>query len=101
MHHGPAVKLDADYASAQKAKLGIWLFFFYSFVYAIFVYIGVADSDLLGEKVLGGQTLGVVYGFGLIILAILLGLIYNHICTKLEDKLNLQEKLDKENKENK
>jgi uncharacterized membrane protein (DUF485 family) len=38
--------------------------------------------------VFGGLNLAIVYGFGLIVLAIIMGLIYNHLCTKKEDELN-------------
>ena len=88
MDHGPAVKPDIDNASSRKAKIGVWLFIAYSIVYAGFVAIGVANYELLGKIVLGEQNLAVVYGFGLIFFAIVLGLIYHFICTRLENKMN-------------
>ncbi len=88
MDHGPAVELGADYAQKKKAKLGIWLFFVYLIVYGTFVGICVANYEKMGEIVLGQQNLAVVYGFGLIILAVLMGLIYNAICTRYENKMN-------------
>lgn len=91
MDHGPAVKLEADYAAKKKAKLGVYLFIFYAIVYAGFVTIGVTNYELMGKTVLGGQNLAVVYGFGLIVLAIILGLIYNAICTGYENKMNNKE----------
>lgn len=93
MDHGPAAKLGVDHASKRKAKIGVWLFIVYSLVYAGFVAIGVANYELMGKKVLGGQNLAVVYGFGLIVFAIILGIIYNAICTRLEDKMNKEEQL--------
>lgn len=92
MNHGSAVKLGEDKASAKKAKLGVYLFIAYSIVYAGFVAIGVANYELMGKIVFGGQNLAVVYGFGLIILAIIMGLIYNSICTRYENKMNKEEK---------
>ena len=91
MDHGPAVKLGVDNASKKKAKLGIYMFFFYTIVYVIFVAIGVLNYEAMGEIVLGNLNLAVVYGFGLIILAIVMGLIYNAICTGYEKKLNKEE----------
>lgn len=91
MHHGPAAKLEKDNASEQKSKLGLWLFAFYSLVYAGFVIINTLSPKLMETEVCCGLNLAVIYGFGLIILAIVMGLIYNHICTKLEDKLNKKE----------
>ena len=91
MDHGPAVKLGTDRASRRKTKLGVWLFIIYSIVYAGFVAIGVANYELMGKIVLGEQNLAVVYGFGLIIFAIVLGLIYNIICTRMENRMNKED----------
>ena len=86
--HGPAAKLETDHAAAKKAKLGIKLFIFYILIYAGFVVIGLVDPELMGVHIIGKQNLAIVYGFGLIVLAIVMGFIYNAMCTKLEDKMN-------------
>ena len=91
MDHGPAVKLGVDHAAKKKSKLGVILFFVYLIVYAGFVAVGVADYTLMGKIVLGEQNLAVVYGFGLILFAIVLGLIYNWQCTKFENKMNKED----------
>jgi uncharacterized membrane protein (DUF485 family) len=91
MNHGPAVELDEDFAIKKKTKLGVILFFIYFVVYALFVAIIVIDSTLMGKIVLGNQNLAVVYGFGLIIFAILLGVYYNWQCTKYENLMNTKE----------
>lgn len=93
MQHGPAVKLGKDNAAKIKAKIGIWLFIFYSVVYAIFVALAVTYYESMKEIVFAGQNLAVVYGFGLIVFAVILGIIYNIICTRLEDKMNKEEEL--------
>ena len=93
MDHGPAVELGVDHAAKKKSKLGIRLFFIYLIVYSIFVAIGVADYTLMGKIVLGNQNLAVVYGFGLIIFAIIFGLYYNWQCTKYENLMNKEEEL--------
>jgi len=67
--HGPAAKLETDHAAAKKAKLGIKLFIFYILIYAGFVVIGFV---------------------GLIVLAIVMGFIYNAMCSRLEDKMNIK-----------
>ena len=90
MDHGPAVELGVDKASEKKAKLGVWLFIAYTIVYAIFVAIGVTNYEAMGKIVLGNQNLAVVYGFGLILLAIM-GLIYSSICTGYGKKYNKEE----------
>ena len=43
------------------------------------------------KPVLAGTNLAIVYGMALIIFAIILGLVYNHLCTKKEDELNAKE----------
>lgn len=91
MNHEPSIKLGRDKASGKKSKLGVWLFVIYTIIYAGFVAIGVSDYELFKIKIFGGQNLAVVYGFGLIILAILMGVVYNFICTKYENKMNKKE----------
>jgi uncharacterized membrane protein (DUF485 family) len=88
--HGPAAKLETDHAAAKKAKLGIKLFIFYILIYAGFVVIGLVDPELMGVHIIGKQNLAIVYGFGLIVLAIVMGFIYNAMCSKLEDKMNIK-----------
>ncbi len=88
MLHEPAVAEGKDAASEWKAKLGIKLFFLYSAIYMGFVGIAVFAPEKLKTPVIGGTNLAIVYGIGLIIFAILLGLVYNHVCTKKENEIN-------------
>lgn len=92
MHHGESVKLGVDHAQKKKAKLGVWFFFLYSIIYAIFVIIGVFYYEKMGNIVLGSQNLAVVFGFGLIIFAVLLGIFYNWLATRYENKMNKEDK---------
>ena len=82
MGHGPATQWGEDKASEYKARLGVYLFIFYVLVYAGFIVINVMSPKPMGVIVLAGLNLACVYGFGLIILAIVMGLIYNHMCHK-------------------
>ncbi|PLW93293.1 MAG: hypothetical protein C0592_06640 [Marinilabiliales bacterium] len=91
MQHGEAAKLGTDHAQKKKQKLGVWLFWVYTIVYAIFVAIGVTNYEMMGKIVMGSQNLAVVFGFGLIVFAIILGIVYNQICTGYENKLNKEE----------
>ena len=93
MDHGPAADLGLDLAIKKKTRLGVILFFVYFIVYAGFVAIGVADYSLMSKIVLGNQNLAVVYGLGLIVFAILLGLVYNWKCTRYENLMNKEEKV--------
>lgn len=88
MLHEPAPQTqERDHALAAKAKLGVKLFWAYCLVYAGFVVINTVDPELMEAKVLLGQNLAVVYGLGLILLAIVLGLAYNRMCTRLEETM--------------
>jgi uncharacterized membrane protein (DUF485 family) len=87
MGHGPAVKLGKDYASGYKTKLGIWMFLAYTLIYAVFVGINSVNPSLM-ESTIMGQTLAVVYGFGLIIIAFVMAIIYNFFCNSAEERLN-------------
>jgi uncharacterized membrane protein (DUF485 family) len=88
MGHGPAAQWGEDKASDYKARLGVYLFIFYILIYAGFIVINLLSPKTMGVIVLAGLNLACVYGFGLIILAIVMGLIYNHMCTKKEYELN-------------
>lgn len=91
MNHGPAVELGVDNASAKKAKLGVWFFLIYSLFYAGFVVIGVVNYELLSQEIVFGLNLAIVYGVGLIVFAVLLGILYNFLCSRYEDDLNKEE----------
>jgi uncharacterized membrane protein (DUF485 family) len=88
MAHGPSTKWGEDKASGYKAKLGVYLFIFYTLVYAGFIVINVVNPKLMGVIVFAGLNLACVYGFGLIVLAIIMGLIYNYLCSQQEYKVN-------------
>ncbi|MCO5240048.1 MAG: DUF485 domain-containing protein [Chitinophagaceae bacterium] len=82
---------DTTHVSEKKAKLGIKFFFFYLTVYAGFVAIGVLNYELLAIEVFKGINLAVIYGFGLIVLAVLLGVLYNALCNRYEAGTNEKE----------
>ena len=88
MLHDPANPIGPDKAAAKKARLGVKMFLFYTLIYAGFVLIGLTRPELMGLEVAGGQNLAIVYGFGLILLAIVMGFIYNYLSTRMEDNRN-------------
>ena len=80
----------SDSPSPQRqfnTKLGLILFFVYLALYAGFVLINAFAADVMETIVLAGLNLAIVYGFGLILFALLLALIYGLLCKKepLED----------------
>ena len=87
MGHGPAVKLGKDNAEKYKTKLGIYMFIGYLLLYALFVGINTVNPKVM-DIVIAGQTLAVLYGFGLILFALILAVIYNRLCTQAETRMN-------------
>ncbi|OFX84290.1 MAG: hypothetical protein A2W99_00790 [Bacteroidetes bacterium GWF2_33_16] len=88
MLHESTVMKETDNAAERKAKLGVKLFFIYTIIYTGFVLIGLFKPELMGLELMAGQNIAIIYGFGLIVLAIVMGFIYNYACTRLENKLN-------------
>ncbi len=77
-----------DLASRKKSKLGIKFFFIYLIFYGAFVTIGVVNYELFAIEVFRGINLAVVYGLSLILFAVLLGILYNFLCTRYENQMN-------------
>jgi uncharacterized membrane protein (DUF485 family) len=92
MLHQPASELGRDLSIPKKTKLGVILFIVYLAIYTGFVVIGAFFTDSLKGRVFANLNLAIVYGMGLIILAAVLGLFYNHFCTKYEKQMNREEK---------
>jgi len=88
MQHKPAPEIGADAASMYKTRVGLILFAIYATAYAVFVLINTFTPAVMGQVFLAGLNLAVIYGFGLIILAVVMGLIYNIMCSRAEDRMN-------------
>lgn len=93
MLHEPSIEMGKDHSIKKKTKLGIVLFFVYLAIYTGFVLIGTLSPGLLGEDFAAGMNLAFVYGMGLIVLAAVMGLVYNYFCTRFEKELNKEVKL--------
>ena len=92
MLHEPAnTPQEKDHAVAYKTRLGVQMFIFYALVYAGFVLINIIKPVLMEQRVVFGLNLAVVYGFGLIILSLIMALIYNVLCVRKERALNGRE----------
>ncbi len=75
-----------------QAQAGRLLFIVYALIYAGFVAINLIRPVLMEKTVLGGLNLAVVYGMGLIILALLMALVYNRACDGGKRRLHGQRK---------
>ncbi len=89
MLHEPASQAGPDPAAAYKMRIGMWMFVCYSLFYAGFVIVNLASPKLMEVTVIFGLNLATVYGFALIIVALILALIYNNAC-------NVQERMHAE-----
>ncbi|HZK69942.1 MAG TPA: DUF485 domain-containing protein [Clostridia bacterium] len=97
MSHGPATEWKKDNSASFKSRLGIIMFIVYAIIYASFIFINVFNPSLVAADI-GTLNVAIVYGFGLIIIAIILALIYNHLCTRAEEKMNIEDSLEEEAK---
>ncbi len=86
---------EKEIVTRQKSKLGVRLFFVYLICYAGFVALGVFNYELLSTTVFSGLNLAIVYGIGLIVFAVIMGIIYNYYCTKYEDDAEKADELAK------
>lgn len=90
MLHKPAASSGRDDAAPYKSQLGIWMFLFYALFYVGFVAINLINPLLMENIVVFGLNLATVYGFLLIIGALVMAVIYNNLCNAKERLLNSQ-----------
>ncbi len=90
MLHEPAAQSGKDHAAGYKMRLGVWMFLVYGLIYAGFVVINVTVPLAMEARVLFDMNLATVYGFGLIILALVMALIYNALCGAKEAAMNVE-----------
>ena len=94
MDHGQSTEWKEDVKTSRiKSKIGIWMFAGYTIVYAVFIILNVTNPRMMGTSA-GMLNLAIIYGFGLIILALVMALIYNALCGWVEEKALKQEKLE-------
>lgn len=84
MLHEPATPAGKDPAGPYKMRLGIWMFVCYSLFYASFVAINLLSPLAMAAIVFAGLNLATVYGFALIIVALVEALVYDWLCRKKE-----------------
>ncbi len=87
MLHEPASPNEKDPAGPYKSRLGIRMFIFYALFYGGFVALNLIVPAIMGKVVLAGLNLATVYGFALIVVALIEALIYDGMCRKKEAQL--------------
>jgi uncharacterized membrane protein (DUF485 family) len=78
----PVAELTDTPEERFNRRLGLSLFFVYLAFYALFVGLTVYDYKLMGREAFAGLNLAIVYGFGLIVAAFVLALVYMVACKK-------------------
>lgn len=91
MQHGPPTNWKEDKSEGYKTKLGLILCAVFTIVYFAFIVLGVTNPQMMANDI-GPLNVAVVYGFAIIILAIILAFAYNWLCSCKED---FHEKADK------
>ena len=84
MLHKPATPADKDPAGPYKMRLGLVMFAAYAIFYAGFVAINLLSPLTMATIVFAGLNLATIYGFALIIAALVQALIYNVLCNRKE-----------------
>lgn len=85
MSHGPSTVWKDDSSVRYKSKLGVVMFLIYALIYGSFILISVAFPQWM-KKDIGSLNVAIIFGVGLIVLAMILAFIYNHLCTLAERK---------------
>ncbi len=64
----------------RNARIGFVLFVVYSLLYVGFVFLNAFAADVMEITPIAGVNLAILYGFGLIIAALILALVYGFLC---------------------
>ena len=83
MDHGPATEWQVEASQGYKTKLGLIMCAIFTAVYLAFVLTAVISPQTMAIDV-GKLNLAIVFGFGIIILAIVEALVYNWLCSRKE-----------------
>ena len=67
---------------AHNTRMGVILFIVYVVFYGGFMALSAFSPDTMSRPFLAGVNLAVVYGFALIVAALVLALIYMKVCRK-------------------
>jgi uncharacterized membrane protein (DUF485 family) len=68
--------MSIHHGVAKNARLGLVMFFIYLIFYGGFVYLSAFNAEVMAAHAFAGVNVAVVYGFGLIALALVMALIY-------------------------
>ena len=66
--------------STRNTRIGLSLFAVYLLLYGTFVLLAAFSPDVMEATPLAGVNLAIWYGFGLIVAALVLALVYGWVC---------------------
>ena len=75
---------DHPEISARNARYGLWLFGVYVALYGGFMWLSAFEPQIMSRAPFGGVNLAIIYGFGLIVAALVLALFYMILCRARE-----------------
>jgi uncharacterized membrane protein (DUF485 family) len=80
--HGASERdeVEQPLVAARNARIGIVLFVVYLAFYAGFVLLGTFALSFLAQRPWAGVNLAIWYGFGLIVSAMAVALLYSWLC---------------------
>ena len=81
LEHAPAPREKEDAQVVERnARYGILLFLVYLFFYGGFIALSAFAPTIMASRPFGGVNTAILYGFGLIISALLLAFVYMFLC---------------------
>ncbi|OUT59056.1 hypothetical protein SV7mr_15210 [Stieleria bergensis] len=63
-----------------NARLGLWLFAIYLALYLGFVFLNAFSASTMEQPMIAGLNLAIIYGFALILGALVMALLYGLLC---------------------
>ena len=72
---------------SRNARLGLTLFVIYTILYTVFVLLNAFSPETMEAMPIFGINLAVLSGFGLIITAVVVALIYGWFCQSEEENV--------------
>lgn len=73
--------------NTHNSRIGLVLFAVYLLLYGGFVFLSAFATDVMETTPIAGVNLAILYGFGLIIAALVLALIYGFLCKLTDDEI--------------
>jgi len=91
MEHGPSTEWKVEKSQGFKTRLGLIMMAIFAIVYFVFIVIAVTNPQMMGNNV-GSLNVAITYGFAIIIVAIVMALVYNYLCSRKEKEDGNSEK---------